>query len=139
MAGDTHLLLFGIGFTSSYPSISSSLLKTVLPSLVSVNPITVAFVSLAHYIYLSQNDIYIQMNEVHASCLKYVSCVIDNLRQRIKLIIHPLSRKTTAVEREKFPQHIISFWASWPRVQIDVTQQLQDKPEVCPILVQMNF
>ena len=33
--------------TRSYPSISSSLLKTVLSSLVSPNPITVAFVSLA--------------------------------------------------------------------------------------------
>ena len=33
--------------TRSYPSISSSLLKTVLSSLVSLNPITVAFVSLA--------------------------------------------------------------------------------------------
>ena len=32
---------------SSYPYISSSLLKTVLSSLVSLNPITVAFVSLA--------------------------------------------------------------------------------------------
>ena len=31
----------------TYPSISSSLLKTVLSSLVSLNPITVAFVSLA--------------------------------------------------------------------------------------------
>ena len=33
--------------TRSYPSISSSLLKTALSSLVSLNPITVAFVSLA--------------------------------------------------------------------------------------------
>ena len=33
--------------TRSYPSISSSLLKTVLSSVVSLNPITVAFVSLA--------------------------------------------------------------------------------------------
>ena len=33
--------------TRSYPSISSSPLKTVLPSLVSLKPITVAFVSLA--------------------------------------------------------------------------------------------
>ena len=32
--------------TRSYPSISGSLLKTVLSSLVSLNPITVAFVSL---------------------------------------------------------------------------------------------
>ena len=32
--------------TMSYPSISSSLLKTVLSNLVSLNPITVAFVSL---------------------------------------------------------------------------------------------
>ena len=32
--------------TGSYPSISSSLLKTVLSSLFSVNPITVAFVCL---------------------------------------------------------------------------------------------
>ena len=32
--------------TRSYPSIPSSLLKTALPSLVSLNPITVAFVSL---------------------------------------------------------------------------------------------
>ena len=31
----------------SYPSISSSLLKSVLPSLVSLNPIIVAFVSLS--------------------------------------------------------------------------------------------
>ena len=35
------------GLTRSYPSISSSLLKTVLSSLVSLNPITAAFVSLA--------------------------------------------------------------------------------------------
>ena len=33
--------------TRSYPSISRLLLKTVLSSLVSLNPITVAFVSLA--------------------------------------------------------------------------------------------
>ena len=33
--------------TSSYTFISSSLLKTALPSLVSFNPITVAFVTLA--------------------------------------------------------------------------------------------
>ena len=33
--------------TGSYPSISISLLKTVLSSLVSLNPIIVAFVSLA--------------------------------------------------------------------------------------------
>ena len=35
--------------TRSYPSISSSLLKTVSSSLVSLNPITVTFVSLAIY------------------------------------------------------------------------------------------
>ena len=33
-------------FTRSYPSISSSLLKTALPSLISLNPMTVAFVNL---------------------------------------------------------------------------------------------
>ena len=43
----THHLRDPLDFTISYPSISSSLLKTVLPSLVSLNPITVAFVSLA--------------------------------------------------------------------------------------------
>ena len=36
-----------LDLTISFPSISSSLLKTVLSSLVSLNPITVAFVSLA--------------------------------------------------------------------------------------------
>ena len=40
-------LWYWLDLTRSYPSISSSLLKTVLSSLVSLNPVTVAFVSLA--------------------------------------------------------------------------------------------
>ena len=47
----TPPLLDRSDLTRSYASISGSLLKTVLPSLVSLNPITVAFVSLAIYVF----------------------------------------------------------------------------------------
>ena len=46
--------------TGSCPSISSSMLKTALPSLDSLNPITIAywFSIVVHFIYLRQKSIY---------------------------------------------------------------------------------
>lgn len=41
------------------------------------------------------------MIEVDATFFKYIPCVIANLGDRMKLIIHLLSKKTTVVEREK--------------------------------------
>ena len=83
--------------TMSQPFISSSLLKTVLSSLVLLNPITLASVSLAMQ---RISSILNRGNTFNASLL---------ISGRLKLINPLLSRKTTAVERKKFPQHITSF------------------------------
>ena len=60
--------------TRSYPSISSSLLRTVLSSLVSLYPITVAFVSQQYSVFhQSQTGCYLYSNECSA-CLVFEIC-----------------------------------------------------------------